>query len=215
VHAEVDWAKDFTSINDRFFVVQSQASSKVEYLKRPDLGRLFDEESRERIGDLGTRNAVLQVVIGDGLSARAVQIQAQGMLKSLAEGAAHRDWKFGTPFGVRFCRVGILNDIGAILNPSVVVLLIGERPGLATAESLSAYLAFRPKHGDTDANRNLISNIHSRGVPLDQAAPRVLALVESLLKNRTSGVAVKEELPEDISQIPSRFDRFPTLADAE
>jgi ethanolamine ammonia-lyase small subunit len=76
----------------------------------------------------------------------------------------------------------------------VVVLLIGERPGLATAESLSAYLAFRPRPGHTDAQRNLISNIHARGVTPQAAAPRILALAEKIRQMQTSGVAVKEDL---------------------
>jgi ethanolamine ammonia-lyase small subunit len=75
-----------------------------------------------------------------------------------------------------------------------LVLLVGERPGLATAESLSAYLAYRPRAGDTDARRNLVSNIHARGVPPAEAAPRILALAERLRRARASGVAVKEEL---------------------
>jgi ethanolamine ammonia-lyase small subunit len=85
--------------------------------------------------------------------------------------------------------------VGELLDPAVVVLLIGERPGLATAESLSAYLAYRPRPGDTDARRNLISNIHARGVPIGQAARRILALAEKMRQMQTSGVAVKEDLP--------------------
>jgi len=90
--------------------------------------------------------------------------------------------------------VGILNEIGHLLEPDVVVLLIGERPGLGTAESLSAYMAYRPNHGDTDASRNLISNIHSRGVGIEEAATRILALVESMLAGKMSGTAIKERL---------------------
>ena len=88
-----------------------------------------------------------------------------------------------------------MNDVGDLLDPMVVVLLIGERPGLATAESLSAYLAYRPRPGHTDAQRNLISNIHARGVPVAAAAPRVAALAEKMLRLQTSGVAVKEDRP--------------------
>ena len=77
------------------------------------------------------------------------------MLDRLWEAAKARGWSFGRPFLVRYCRVGVMNDVGDILSPAVVVLLIGERPGLATAESLSAYMAFRPRSGHTDANRNL------------------------------------------------------------
>jgi ethanolamine ammonia-lyase small subunit len=82
------------------------------------------------------------------------------------------------------------------------VLLIGERPGLATVESLSAYLAYRPRPGDTDARRNLISNIHARGVPPQAAAPRILALADKMRQAQTSGVAVKEELAPGSSLLP-------------
>ena len=94
---------------------------------------------------------------------------------------------------MRYCRVGILNHIGDLLDPAVVVLLIGERPGLATAESLSAYLAYRPRAGHTDAQRNLISNIHARGVTSADATRRILARAEKMRLTQSSGVAVKEE----------------------
>ena len=94
---------------------------------------------------------------------------------------------------MRHCRVGVLNDVGELLDPAVVVLLIGERPGLATAESLSAYMAYRPRPGHTDAQRNLISNIHARGIGPDEAAARILALADKMMRAKASGVAVKEE----------------------
>ena len=96
---------------------------------------------------------------------------------------------------VRHCRVGILNEIGELLSPRVAVLLIGERPGLATAESLSAYMAYRPKASDSDAHRNLISNIHARGVSTEQAAQRILNLAASMMKTHKSGCQLREELP--------------------
>jgi ethanolamine ammonia-lyase small subunit len=98
-------------------------------------------------------------------------------------------------FAIHYCRVGILNEIGELVRPKVVILLIGERPGLATAESLSAYLAYEPRKSHTDANRNLISNIHARGVPVPQASARILHLVEQLLTRQTSGYHLREELP--------------------
>jgi ethanolamine ammonia-lyase small subunit len=134
-------------------------------------------------------------VIGDGLSAAAVARQVPRLLPLLEEEARQRGWRFGQPFVVRYCRVGVLNDIGELLDPAVVVLLIGERPGLATAESLSAYLAYRPRPGHTDAQRNLISNIHARGVTTEAAAQRILSLAERMRQAENSGVAIKEELP--------------------
>jgi ethanolamine ammonia-lyase small subunit len=107
--------------------------------------------------------------------------------------AEQRRWRAGQPFAVRYCRVGVMNEIGALLRPKVVVLLIGERPGLATAESLSAYMAYKPKSGDSDANRNLISNIHARGVKPEQAAKRIANLAAAMLRMQLSGIGLKED----------------------
>ena len=106
--------------------------------------------------------------------------------------AESRGWTFGRPFFIRHCRVGVLNDLGELLDPAVVVLLIGERPGLATAESLSAYMAFRPRQGDDDSRRNLISNIHARGVSPDDRRTTDRLLAEEMIRLQKSGVAVKE-----------------------
>lgn len=198
VHTEIDLLQTFgQELLDRFglFEVSTRAAGKSQYLMRPDLGRQLSDEARERIHCECPQGADVQVVIGDGLSAAAVVKQAPGLLPQLEQHTRQRGWSFGRPFFIRYCRVGVLNDIGEVLSPQVVVLLIGERPGLATAESLSAYLAYRPRPGHTDAQRNLISNIHARGVALDEAARRVLALADKMRANQGSGVEVKEDLP--------------------
>lgn len=195
VHAEVDLLQDFGAARiDGFllFNAQTRATSKAEYLRRPDLGRKLSDDSRELLRARCPTERELQVVIGDGLSASAVAAQAPGLLDRLWEVARTRGWSFGRPFLVRYCRVGVMNDVGDLLAPAVVVLLIGERPGLATAESLSAYLAFRPRAGHTDADRNLISNIHARGVSCEEAAQRILALAEAFRAAGRSGVGITE-----------------------
>jgi ethanolamine ammonia-lyase small subunit len=193
VHADLDLPPAFLEAW-RLFEVRTRAGDKGQYLMRPDLGRRLSDAARAEVVRQCPAGADLQVVIGDGLSAAAVSKQVPPLLPLLAEGARQRGWGFGRPFVVRCCRVGVLNDVGELLDPAVVVLLIGERPGLATAESLSAYLAYRPRPGHTDAQRNLISNIHARGVPPAAAAPRILALADQLRRMQTSGVAVKEDL---------------------
>jgi ethanolamine ammonia-lyase small subunit len=201
VHAELDLKQAFGAERIEtfeLFGVQTQARSKAEYLMRPDLGRRLSDESRELVVSRCPTGVDLQVVIGDGLSATAVTTQAPPLLDRLWEESKARGWQFGRPFVVRYCRVGVLNDVGEMLRPEVVVLLVGERPGLATAESLSAYLAFRPKAGHTDANRNLISNIHPRGVLIGEAAVRIMALAETLRAAGRSGVG----LTEDASALP-------------
>jgi len=177
------------------FEVRSQATSKDEYLLRPDLGRHLNNSSRAEVTRRCTTGRDFQIVIGDGLSVTAVSLQVPRLLPLLCEGARTRDWSLGEIFVIRHCRVGILNEIGDLLRPRVAVLLIGERPGLATAESLSAYMAYQPKASDTDANRNLISNIHARGVSTDQATQRILNLADSMMTNQKSGCELREELP--------------------
>jgi ethanolamine ammonia-lyase small subunit len=196
VQAELDLPRDFGQpFIERWglFEVTTCASSKAEYLLRPDLGRRLSDSSRAEVLRQCPTGRDLQIVIGDGLSAAAVIAQVPLMMEALEQGARERGWRCGRPFVIRYCRVGVLNDIGELLDPAVVVLLIGERPGLATAESLSAYMAYRPRAGHTDAERNLISNIHARGVATATAAVRIMKLAERLIRSQMSGVAVKEE----------------------
>ena len=193
-----------TNLGDDFvdkwnlFEVCSQATTKDEYLLRPDLGRHLNDASRAEMTKRCTTGRDLQIVIGDGLSVTAVAKQVPQLLPLLCEGAKMRGWSLGEIFVIRHCRVGILNEIGEMLGPKVAVLLIGERPGLATAESLSAYMAYQPKSSDTDANRNLISNIHARGVSTEQAAQRILNLAASMRKTQKSGFQLREK-PDEYS----------------
>jgi len=179
----------------KLFAVSTRASTKDEYLLRPDLGRLLDENARSRLAAHCSANPDLQVVIGDGLSVTAVSTQVPLLLPLIAEKARARGWKAGQPFAVLHCRVGIINCVGEMLKPKVVVLLIGERPGLATAESLSAYMAYQPQAGHNDSHRNLISNIHARGVGAEAAASRIIDMADQMMRRQTSGVELKEELP--------------------
>ena len=179
----------------KLFSVSTMAASKDEYLQRPDLGRRLDDNARRLLLAHCARNADLQIVIGDGLSVTAVSSQVPALLPVIAEKAQSRGWTMGQPFAVKYCRVGLMNDLGELLQPKVVVLLIGERPGLATAESLSAYMAYQPRAGHNDSNRNLISNIHARGVSTEAAASRIIDLAEQMMRRQTSGVEIKEELP--------------------
>lgn len=177
------------------FEVSTEARTKEEYLLRPDLGRRFTEASPQELSTSCSSGNDIQIVIGDGLSVTAVAAQVPSLLPMLQEGARARGWTVGHPFVVRHCRVGILNEIGELLAPKVAVLLLGERPGLATAESLSAYMAYRPSAPHTDANRNLISNIHSRGVRPQAAADRILNFAAQMMTRGISGFSIREQLP--------------------
>ena len=189
---ERDLGSDFVK-RWSLFEVSTLAKTKDEYLLRPDLGRRFDEAAKRQIVARCSEESDLQIAIGDGLSVTAVAAQVPRLLPLIFAEVQARNWKVGEPFAVRYCRVGVINDIGELLRPKVVVLLIGERPGLATAESLSAYMAYRPKNGDHDANRNLISNIHQRGVKVEEAAKRIENLAEQMMREKISGVSLKEQ----------------------
>ena len=177
------------------FEICTEAQTKEEYLLQPDRGRRFSEASRRELASRCSRGNDIQFAIGDGLSVTAVSAQVPELLPLLDEGARARGWTAGRTFVIRHCRVGILNEIGEVLAPKVAILLIGERPGLATAESLSAYMAYHPSAGQTDADRNLVSNIHSRGIRPEAAASRILSLAAQIMAEGTSGYRIREQLP--------------------
>jgi ethanolamine ammonia-lyase small subunit len=185
------------------FEVSTRASTKLEYLARPALGREFSDESRGEILRRCSPDRDIQIVIGDGLSALAIQMQVPQLLPLLAEGARNSGWSMGQTFVVRHCRVGILNEIGELLKPQIAILLIGERPGLASGESMSAYMAYQPSRSHSDANRNLVSNIHDRGLSAPSAAGRILNLSAQMMRLRISGCTLKEQqatLPSDVDR---------------
>jgi ethanolamine ammonia-lyase small subunit len=165
---------------------------RQEYLLRPDLGRQISDDGRRLIQEKCLQAPNIQVVVGDGLSAAAVEANAADMLPIIGQGAQAAGLSVGTPFFIQDCRVGVLNDIGDLLHPDVVILLIGERPGLGRAESLSAYMAYQPKAGDSDADRDVICNIFENGGtnPLEAAAFAVQT-AQKMLRFRASGVKLK------------------------
>jgi len=175
------------------FTVQTRVTGgKQEYLLRPDLGRSLNDDSRRIIAEKCARGANLQVCVGDGLSAAAIEANLRQIFPVIRQGAQSAGLALGTPFYIQYCRVGVLNDIGELLNPDVVVLLIGERPGLGRAESMSAYMAFRPKAGDNDADRNVICNIFEGGGtnPLEAGAV-VIQMAQNMIRHQASGVKLK------------------------
>src|ERR1700733_13694186 len=187
VRAELDVNAAFgAEFVDRWklFEVRTRASSKDEYLQHPSLGRAFSDASRTEIVRQGAAERDVQITIGDGLSVPAIGAQVPRLLPLLMEGVRARGWTVGQTFIIHHCRVGIVNGIGELLKPRIVLLLIGERPGLATAESLSAYMAYQPERTHSDANRNLISNIHSRGLNAEEAAAGILNLCAQMMRLR-------------------------------
>jgi ethanolamine ammonia-lyase small subunit len=196
VYTELDLHRDLGTpfvAEWAIFEVDTAARTKEEFLLRPELGRSLSDGAKAELTRRCSLGADLQIAIADGLSAAAVRVQVPALLPLLAGEASHRGWRFGQPFFIRYGRVGTLNDIGQILVPTVAVLLIGERPGLATAESLSAYMAYRPQSGHDDSHRNVISNIHARGISPELAALRIAHLAARMIQFQTSGVTLKEE----------------------
>jgi ethanolamine ammonia-lyase small subunit len=182
----------------KLFQVSSQAESKSQFLLRPDLGRKLSDAGKKLVAERCIRSPDIQFVIGDGLSGAALSEQLPALFPLLLERAHKEGWTVGSPFVVQYCRVGIMNDVGDLLSPQVIVLLIGERPGLAAFASLSAYMAYRPNANRTDADRNLVSNIQAHGLRPDDAADRITNLASQMLMQKRSGTILKEsalELP--------------------
>jgi ethanolamine ammonia-lyase small subunit len=175
-----------------FSVRTRVAGGKEEYLIRPDLGRQLSQEARALIAERCVKGPDVQICVGDGLSAQAVETNLRKILPVLQAGCATAGLKLGTLFFIQYCRVGVMNDIGDLLQPKVLILLIGERPGLGRADSLSAYMAYRPQAGHTDAERDVICNIFDGGGvnPLEAGA-YALRLAQKMLAKQTSGVKLK------------------------
>jgi len=175
------------------FSVQTRVTEgKEEYLLRPDLGRQLSDEAKRRISADCIKSPNVQLVVGDGLSASAIESNLRQIYPVLMQGFKTAGLSVGTPFFIRYCRVGVMNDIGDLLTPDVLILLIGERPGLGRAESMSAYMAYRPQHGDSDANRDVVCNIFEAGGtnPLEAGA-FIVQFAQKMRQHQASGVKLK------------------------
>jgi ethanolamine ammonia-lyase small subunit len=169
-------------------LVRSQAESRTRYLQRPDLGRRLALASRALLKP-GLYDACL--VLADGLSAQAVQQQGASLAKLVA---ASPVWRFAPAVVAQQARVALGDEIAEALGVKLVVVIIGERPGLSSSDSLSAYLTYAPKPGVTkDSERNCISNIRPDGLPVEEAAKRILAMIGLAQKLRCSGTLLKED----------------------
>lgn len=197
VHATFDAPRlvaDLAALGLAAIEVRSQAADRRDYLRRPDLGRQLDAGSAEMLARGACGPCQLALVIGDGLSAAAVLAHAVGLVKSLLPLLATEEAvTIGHVVVASGARVALGDEIGAILGARLVVMLIGERPGLSAPDSLGAYLTFAPKPGCTDAERNCVSNIHKAGLGYDEAAFKIAWLVREGLAREATGVALKDE----------------------
>lgn len=176
------------------FTVQTRVKDKEEYIRRPDYGRQLSDESREMIKERCQASPTVQIVISNGLSAKAVEANIEDVYLSLQQSLSNLKIDVGTTFYVDKGRVALMDEIGEILTPDVVVMLIGERPGLVSAESLSAYMCYKPRKGVIEADRMVVSNIHKGGIPPVEAGAYLGTVVQKILKHQASGVSlVKKE----------------------
>jgi len=177
----------------KLFTVQTQITEgKEQYLLRPDLGRQLNGDARRIIQERCIKSPNIQICVGDGLSAFAIDTNLSKIFPVLEAGCKTSGLTLGTPFFIQYCRVGIMNDIGDLIQPDVLILLIGERPGLGRAESMSAYMAYRPSAGHTDADREVICNIFDGGGtnPLEAGA-YAIQMAKKMIKIQASGVKSK------------------------
>ena len=184
--------EDFAQTNG-MAEVQTQCKSKDEYLTRPDHGRCFDEENRKKIRMAVPGTPRVQIVVGDGLSSAAVTANAMDCLEAIREGLKLKGIDPGTPIFVRYCRVGAGDAIGDVTGCEVVCMLVGERPGLVTDKSMSAYITYQPRTGVSESSRTVVSNIHAQGTPAVEAGAHIAALVETILQRQVSGVGLHLE----------------------
>jgi ethanolamine ammonia-lyase small subunit len=197
----------------------SQAIDRTTYLQRPDLGRKLDQSSRQTLSDFmkSDKKALnnkydLAIVIVDGLSSLAVQKNAYPFIKDLLKLVSEdsSQWKIAPISIVEQGRVAIGDDIGELLNAQAVMVLIGERPGLSSPDSLGLYLTWAPKSGLTDASRNCISNIRVAGLPYQEAARRAIYLLREANKLKLTGVNLKDRTQDDVIEHQTNTHNFLT-----
>ena len=196
VHAAFDASGMISALNDLGLAavgVCSRARGRTEYLRRPDLGRTLDQASEHLLERHDRGPCRLAIVVGDGLSPTAVNTHALKVVRCLVPRLAADGIEIGRAVVATGARVALGDEIGVILGARMIVMLIGERPGLSAPDSLGAYLTFAPRVGRTDAERNCVSNIHGAGLGHDEAAFRIAWLIREGLTREVTGVALKDE----------------------
>ncbi|WP_417029022.1 ethanolamine ammonia-lyase subunit EutC [Cloacibacillus evryensis] len=173
------------------FVVRTMCTSKDEYLTRPDLGRKLTPEGVAMIKEKCKKNPTVQIFVSDGLSSAAVVANIPDLLPALMQGLQSYGIDVGTPFFVEYGRVGVEDEITEITGATVTCDLVGERPGLITAESMSAYITYKGTVGMPEARRTVISNIHKDGTPPVEAGAHIAEVIKIMLEKKASGTDLK------------------------
>jgi ethanolamine ammonia-lyase small subunit len=187
-------AAELGTLSAQAVIVDSAAPDRRTYLLRPDLGRRLDEPSRYALQELrsGTDHDLV-IVVSDGLSALAAHRQARPLLEVLLPKLKDDQWRIAPIVVARFGRVALEDEVGQLMGAQLALMLIGERPGLGSPDSLGAYLVYGPRPGNTDASRNCVSNIRPEGLPIDAAAETIRYLVTEARCRRLSGIGLKDE----------------------
>jgi len=180
-----DWAR-----NNGLLSLQSRVDDHRSYLLRPDLGRRLNEHSLSLLHQQADKGVDVQPILADGLSAVACMGSGMALLEAFSGACRGRGWTLGTPMCARFARVWLQDEIGQEVGAKVTAILLGERPGLGTGDGLSAYLVYEPRLGKTDSDRNMMSNIHARGTPPQEAGERLALLAGAMMEQATSGVGL-------------------------
>ena len=174
--------------------VNTAIKDKDQYLTRPDLGRKLSDEAIEIIKNQCKKNPQVQVIVSDGLSTDAVTVNMDEILPPLMKGLEGAGLSVGTPIFVRYGRVKVEDQIGELVGADVVLLLVGERPGLGQSESLSCYAVYKPTSATVEADRTCISNIHKGGTPPVEAAAVIVDLAKTMMKYQASGIDLNEKM---------------------
>ena len=192
--------------------LHSRVRDHREFLLRPDLGRLLDEPSLERLKKEAKHGVDVQPILADGLSAVACMQSGLALLESFSKACQARGLTVGRPVCARYARVWLEDEIGQTVGAKVAAILLGERPGLGTGDGLSAYLVYNPKVGNTDGDRNMMSNIHPRGTPPTVAGDRLAVLARAMVDQKRSGVALDlSRLTAELGEAAARHPRAPQV----
>jgi ethanolamine ammonia-lyase small subunit len=176
-----------------WLALKSQIESPEQFLLRPDLGRQLNDASMDLVRERCKRDNTVQIVVGDGLSANAVMLNAPTMVASLTRALDNAGISYGTTVFVRYCRSKQIDVIGQEVGARVGIILVGERPGLGTGDGMSAYFVWQPADERIDAEKQAISNIHQRGLPPEEAGVQAVRVIQAILDQQTSGVKLNLE----------------------
>lgn len=192
--------------------LRSRVQNHREFLLRPDLGRRLDEMSLARLKMEAKHGVDVQPILADGLSAVACMQSGLALLASFSNACRARGLTVGTPVVARYARVWLEDEIGAAVGAKVAAILLGERPGLGTGDGLSAYLVYAPKVGNTDGERNMMSNIHARGTTPEVAGDRLAVLARAMVDQKRGGVELDlSRLTAELGDAASRAPRAPQV----